>query len=305
MMKKSAFTMMELIFVIVIMGIIAGGTFIQISTIYEDMIQKQNSSELESEAKVIAEQVTARLSSSIKESLVALDDLGGADCKGVSTLVSGDNNGILAWVGRSDEANTGLWDDTIGDYLGWSGFVDVGIPPVSHASISTKGSKLDFAETVIDDLTGLTGSLSQPVNSSPVAIYFKEDMTTQQLESVCGDFGLDTAASPAKMHKVIKSSNTQLDFDSTATPPVISEQYAMSHSAYAIERNSSGGLLLYSFRPWNGEHANSPGVKKYILGQNVSSFAFKWDSGLFRINICVEKNSAGYPIRVCKEKAVF
>lgn len=300
-MKKSAFTMMELIFVIVIMGIIAGGTFIQISAIYEDMIRKQNSGELESEAKVILEQIVARISSSIKESLVALDDLDGSDCKSVSALVKDDDNSILAWVGKSDEANLGLWDDDIKDYRGWSGFVDIdGSDKAGHTYISTKGSRLDFAQTVIDDLTEETGSLSKTFNS-PVAIYF---VGTDTNENECRDFGLDTAASPNKMFRVRKDTNdtTKLIFENP--PAVISEQYIMSHSAYAIERSSSGDLLLYSFRPWNGEHPKSDKAPK-ILGRNVSSFAYKWEGGLFRINICVEKNSSGYPVKVCKEKAVF
>jgi len=306
-MRRSAFTLLEMIFVIVILGIIAGGTFIQVSYVYEDMMQKSGSSELESEAKVIAEQITARLSSSIKESLVAMTGTDGAGCTPVSDKASltPTNSYILAWVGRSDESNTGLWDSTINDYRGWSGFVDVGNLNSNTTSIVTSGSMLSYAEIVINDLTGATNTLSIATNS-PVALYFKEDMTTQQSSTTCSDFGLDTTASPNKMFQVNKKSGTEntLIFPNN-TPLKISEQYSLSYSAYAIERNATDNTLwLRSFRPWLGEHPSNDASPK-LLGKNVSGFGFKWEGGLFRINVCVSKTVSGFPINVCKEKAVF
>lgn len=307
MMKKTAFTMLEMIFVIVILGIIAGGTFIQISTVYEDMIRKQNSGELETEVKVVADQITARLSSSIKESLVAMTALDGSNCYPVSDKdkLNETQTYILAWIGRSDESNLGLWDDDIGDYRGWSGFVDVSVSDTS--TISTKGSRLDYAETVIDDLTGTTGSLSQPANS-PVAVYFKEDMTTQQSDTTCRDFGLDTARNPTKLFRVSRDGTDKLNL--ADTPAQISEQYALTHSAYAIRLENinpttkTGELRLYSFRPWQGESAASAN-RYFVLGKHISKFGFRWDGGLFRINVCAKKELNSYPIEVCKEKAIF
>lgn len=301
-MKKTAFTLLEMIFVIVILGIIAGGTFIQLSYVYEDMLQKQGSSELETEAKVIAEQITARLSSSIKESLVAMTATSGAGCVpvGSGSLVSATNY-ILAWVGRSDESNTGLWDTTTGDYMGWSGFVDVDAS--STTSISTKGSMLSYAEIAINDLAGLTNALSTTPNSN-VALYFKEDMTTQQLSTACDDFGLDAVAIPKKMYPVHRNNTeTTLTFTNN-NPTQISEQYSLSYSAYAVERDANNNLWLRSFRPWRGEHPSSDASPK-LLGRNVTGFGFKWEGGLFRINVCVSKTASGFPIEVCKEKAVF
>lgn len=303
-MKKLAFTMMEMIFVIVVIGIIAGGTFIQFSSFYEDLMQKQGSSELESEAKMVAEQVVARLSSSIKDSLVASDDLVNADCKGVSSLATGDNNAVLSWIGRSDEANLGLWDATLGYYRpGWSGFVDVSVS--DENSISTKGSKLGNAETIINDLTGEPTSLSA---ANPIAaIYFDGSGSNT---NACSDFFINYATS--KMYKV-KMSTTNVDTNLTQVDKTfanISEQYTLSHSAYSIQRvveaDAIPYLYLYSFRPWLGENAAHANAKKYLLGKNVSGFGFKWEGGLFRINICVKKTmSTGYDIEVCKEKAVF
>jgi prepilin-type N-terminal cleavage/methylation domain-containing protein len=297
-MKKTAFTMIEMIFVIVILGIVAGMTFIQISSVYEDMMQKQNSGELESEVKVVLEQITARLSSSIKDSLVAMTSTNGVECVPVSGPLNKNKTYILAWVGKSDEANLGLWDETLGDYRpDWSGFVDVN--GSSMTSISTPGSKLSDAEKIIDQLIGQPNpySLSQTRNS-PVAIYFAGSGSNT---NACSEFFNQTAY---KMYQVKKNGDTRLDIIGPNIPTEISEQYTLSHSAYAIAKNGTD-LYLYSFRPWLSEYPDHPNAKKYLLAKDVTGFGFKWSGGLFRVNICVGRTLNGFPIEVCKEKAVF
>jgi prepilin-type N-terminal cleavage/methylation domain-containing protein len=297
-MKKTAFTLIEMIFVIVILGIVAGMTFIQVSSVYEDMMQKQNSGELESEAKMVLEQITARLSSSIKDSLVAMTGTDGAVCVPVSGPLDKNTKYILAWVGKSDEANLGLWDETLGDYKpGWSGFVDVS--GSSMTSIITPGSRLDNAEIIINGLTGLTASLSTNPNS-PVALYFNASGSNI---NACSDFFNNTSGS-FKLYRVHRN-GTQNTLGLIDTPPQISEQYTLSHSAYAISREGSY-LWLYEFRPWLGQNPNANATNRKLLGQNVSGFGFKWSGGLFRINVCVSKKTpSGYDIEVCKEKAIF
>lgn len=297
-MKKPAFTLFEFIFVILILAIVAGGSFLQVSTVYENMMQKQVSGELETKTNAVAQQITARISSAIKESLVAMSDTSGAGCKPLhGATLDAQTNYILAWVGVSDESNLGIWDNAIGDYRGWNGFVDFDIS--DKAKIYTKGSRLDNVEMVIDGLTGATNSLSQATNSK-VAIYFKENISSK----TCNAFGLDGAASPKKLFRVNRSGVDILNLESSSSK--ISEQYALSHSAYAIERNATDNTLwLRSFRPWNAEHPSSD-TAPALLGEDITGFGFKYDSGLFRINVCASKRlSNDYNITVCKEKAIF
>lgn len=286
---------MEMIFVIVILGIVVGGTFIQISGVYESMIQKQYSSELQTEAKMVVEQVASRLSSYIKDSLVAMTDTTGAGCVPVSGVLAANTEYILAWVGRSDEANIGLWDTN--DYKpGWSGFVDIAAPETVGNNISTKGSKLDYAEIIINQIANITNSLSTNPNS-PLAIYFAGTGTNT---NACNDFFTQTG----KMYQVIRNGDKELQIIGSNTPTEISEQYTLSHSAYAIAKDGTD-LYLYSFRPWLSENPAHPNAKKYLLAKNVTDFSFKWEGGLFRVNVCVSRTLNGFPIEVCKEKAVF
>lgn len=297
-MKKSAFTIIEMIFVIAILGVVAGMTFVQVSTVYEDMMQKQNSSELESEAKVIAEQITARLSSSIKESLVAITAIDGT---GICTPVSGSLNAAtsysLAWIGKSDEANLGLWDSNISDYRpGWSGLADLQVSDTNK--VVTPGSKLSDADTIIQ-------SLAQDTISNIGALYFVGSGTNT---NACSDFFVhDGGSLPEKTYQVgvATATDTQLNFIGPIKPSQISEQYTLSHSAYAIERDTNNDLWLYEFRPWLGQNPDANSANRRLLGRYVSGFKFKWSGGLFRVNVCVKKELNGFPIEVCKEKAVF
>jgi hypothetical protein len=178
--------------------------------------------------------------------------------------------------------------------------VDVdGSDTAGHTYISTKGSKLSDAEKIIDQLIGQPNpySLSQTTNS-PVAIYFAGSGSNT---NACSDFFNQTAD---KMYQVKKNGDTRLDIIGANIPTEISEQYTLSHSAYAIVRDGTD-LYLYSFRPWLREKPDDDKNPK-LLARNVSGFGFKWSGGLFRINVCVSKKTpSGYDIEVCKEKAIF
>jgi prepilin-type N-terminal cleavage/methylation domain-containing protein len=297
---RKAFTLIEVIFVIVVLGIVSGMTFIQISFIYEEMVRREATDEIESSVKVVTEQISSRLSSAVKDSLVAMTTLDGTgSCDGVSTLPPANVNQeyILAWVGKSDEANLGLWDTVNNDDYkpGWSGFAD--IQASNTTNISTPGSILTNAEIIIDGLTEKINpySLSQVANS-PVALYFHESGSNT---NACTEFGLNNAA-PTKMYQVLKTNDTTLKFINQ--PTQISEQYTLSHSAYAVQRDGTD-LYLYSFRPWLGEHLKD--AKKFLIAKNISRFGFKWDNGMFRLNICASKDTNGFTAEVCKEKAIF
>ena len=92
--SKKGFTLIEMIFVIAVTGVIVGMTFIQISQIYESLIQKNYSSEIQNEASVVSEQIVSRLSGAFKNSLAAADSTGGGGCKGLSDLTEGESKNI-------------------------------------------------------------------------------------------------------------------------------------------------------------------------------------------------------------------
>ncbi len=293
---RKAFTVIEIIFVMVVMGIISAATFVSISGIYDEMVQKEATADMETGVKVAIEQVAARLSSSIKDSLVAMKIDG--SCTNLQDA-NKDNEYALAWIGKSDEANMGLWDAVLGDYRpGWSGFVDVSVS--GSSAISSKGSDLAGAQSIINSVTGRNDTLS----TNPItAIYFHGSSAN---ENACSELFGNYAASKIYKVKIGADNETFAKVDKDFAN--ISEQYTMSHSAYALIRDTTDAnnpkLMLYSFRPWLGEKPSDDKSPK-IIASNVSNFGFKWDNGVFRINICESQTLNGFTAQVCKERAIF
>ena len=285
---KKGFTLIEMIFVIAVTGVIVGMTFVQVSQIYESLIQKNYSSEIQNEASIVSEQIVSRLSGAFKESLAMTNKLGG-QCIGLADLNTSMADGVLMWVAKSDESEKGIWDDTAKSYIGWSGLVDKN---ESSNTFISPATNLEGAEEIIDSLTGETNSLSKTSNS-PVALYFVGGNVQP-----CGDF---FGGSGGKLHQIKRDgANKIVLLDANASQG----RYAITHAAYAIERDNDKNLWLYRFRPWLSEKPSSD-TNKILLARNVSKFGFKYDGAMFRINICLSKTLNGFEIEACKERAVF
>ncbi len=294
--SKKGFTLIEMIFVIAVTGVIAGMTFIQISQIYESLIQKNYSSEIQNEASVVSEQIVSRLSGAFKNSLAAADSTGGGGCKGLSDLTAGESKNVLMWVAKSDESEKGVWDANRSTYIGWSGVASND----GSKTFTTPASNMESVESIIDSLIEETGSLSQN-SKSPVALYFHTGGENSILAGkVCDEF-YNNGSDVFKLHPIKRDGSDKITLLSGS---IASNRYSITHAAYAIEKKENGDLWLYTFRPWLSEKPSS-GKTKSLLARNVSQFGFKYDGGLFRINICLSKTVNGFKLEGCKERVVF
>jgi prepilin-type N-terminal cleavage/methylation domain-containing protein len=295
---KKAFTMLEMIFVIVIMSVISTMTFGMIAQFYEAYIQKEAAGQLETETKVMVEQIAAHLQNAIKESVVVLGS--SSNCVGhISNVPSSTTLPGIAWVGENVEGRLGVWDATKGQYMpGWSGYADLN--QSDTIKIVTTGSDLTNLETIIDDLSGNSGSLSNNFS----AVYFVGDGT---IANACDEFINYNIANkfPTFMYPINSFLGSTLKFDTAKQPTTIKEHYKLAWSAYAIVLNGTNLELVYNFRPWSSTKNTIALGDRTTLGENISTFAVKYESGLIRFNVCITKDINGYPTTVCKEKVVF
>jgi type II secretory pathway pseudopilin PulG len=311
--------MLEMIFVIVIMSVISTMTFGMIAQFYEAFIQKEAAGQLETETKVLVEQIAAHLQNAIKESVVVLkSDYPTSTCDNHISQYAGGKTSLpgIAWVGENVEGRLGVWGTT--QYMpGWSGYAD--LSQSDTTKIVTQGSSLSNADAIIYDLSGQVSPLST-VNFA--AVHFVDDGNAS---GACGGF-IDSGAT--FMHPIVSVDTTdpaknKINFSSPApaTFITIKEHYRLAWSAYAIvfNGNSKGELeLVYNFRPWNGDTVASAmndttkitdlhSGKKYNSSNSyISAFAVKYETGLIRFNVCVSKTiGADFNATVCKEKVVF
>jgi len=294
-MKKSAFTLIEIVMVIVILGIVAMmGTDI-IAKMYEGYIKSKVVNKLQTRTDQVLDIIAKRLSYRIKDSVVTSKN-GTNYLKLSEPGITVDHN-ILEWIGYDNEGMIGEWDGNRS--TGWSGFIDLDDNATNTRSqVRTSGSRLDLAKNSIDALS--YGSVNFSSNTGGVGLISKcnYDMNLKS-------YGFDGGAG-SNIKGVGISTNDILSVNNTQ-PIDYCEQYYLSWTAYAIvpESNSEDFnlTLRYNYRPWNGDKYNDANTKKEVLAEHVSTFRFIQTGHTIRVKLCIKDPQTTYGF--CKERAIY
>lgn len=300
---RKAFTFIEMIFVIVILGILAKFGSEIFRNVYLNYNLSVTNNKLQTDTEAAIEQIANRLQYRVKNSVIAKDSATNL-FHGISAppTVAG-NYTVLEWVGY--DIDGWLGDDTATTPT-WSGFIDVddfananANTLVSPASDFTAGGRID---NIIDGLSDGNSSVTD------AAIFFTGTNTDIQF-----DYGWNGAAQN-------EQNNTASHLVGAAgvvdriVPGVddfsgvdVYEQYKLSWTAYALELNGNTLRLYYNYQPWQGERYNDANIKSAILMENVETFKFQGIGDIIKVQICVNDNNitgdGGYAI--CKEQAIF
>ena len=294
---RRAFTLLELIIVIVLLGIVGVMSTDIVSQTYRNYVYQKEVADLQSRSKQLVDQITQYLERSIKPSVARLDGVNHASVWDIGLSdANQSNNAYLEWIGKDLESQRGEWNGTM-VYPGYSGLANV--RDSNGTNVITTDCNLSLIDPIQNRLTGET-LIMAGVNRYRTALYFvyaNSDGTVEQRfwvnpTSLFGITGLD---SPVK--GVI-----QLAF----APPEIGELYYLAYSAYAIQLENDGTLQLYqNFRPWNGEVIDQIRIDPLVLMENVTSFEYWSESQgtMLRFKVCLRGDDA--QVRVCKEGVVL
>lgn len=273
---RRAFSMLELIFVIIILGIVSSIGAEIIARVYEGYIIQRAQHRASIKTELAATQIANRLAYAIPGTVFRRVFTGA----GVGLLTDINEPGVgtenlLQWVGADADSFKAITSNA-NILPGWSGFCDVNNSNVD--SISTPGSNLALTNTIRGNL-GLT--------TFPPQIYFPAQSGLMSyratLQPTTSTIGLDNPV--AGSNKIV-------------------EHYKLATSSYALLVDAAGTLTLYyNFSPIiNVLH----GGLRQILLRNVSTFQFRGDGSTIRFKICVdERIGEDFNITICKEKAVF
>ncbi len=271
---RKAFSMLELIFVIVILGVVSSIGAEIIANVYESYIIQRAQHRASLKTDIAATQIANRLSNAIPGTIVRKVKLGDPFEDVNDPTGTGDYD-VLQWVGSDvDSFNAIKANDNL--LPGWNGFCDVDNSPLTGKLVSSPGSNLDLATTII-------GNLGGAMDTS--AIYYIADSALQKRD-------IDGAT----------TTGTDIGLDNTLDN--ISEHYKLAWSSYALVIDDAGTMSLnYDFEPTTGV---AVGGTSAILLRNVSVFKFKGDGRTIRFKICVDEPiGEDFNITICKEKAVF
>jgi len=275
--KRPAFSMLELVFVIVILGVISSIGAELIAKVYESYITQRSQHTASIKTQIVLNQITNRLRNAIPGTIVRRVTLAGGTESLKEAMGSAANTyKVLQWVGSdmdSFKAITSSAANAAARRPGWSGFCDIAASTTTN--IVSPGSNFTLTNTIQTNL-GRAGN--------NFAIYFPNDPVGHIGTGAGNTITLPAAAAP------------------------IVERYKLAWSSYALFVDPNNDLwLYYNFPP---TRAAVIGATRQLLLRNVSNFKFERRGDTTRIKLCVEEffdgnRIPGTGIRSCKEKAIF
>ena len=308
---KRAFTLLELVVVIVVLGIIAMMSFNAIMNIYSNYFQTRTVNELETQTEIALEQISKRLEHRIKPSVIARKTDGAFLALNDSGVNLNAEYEILEFIPYAYE----IFNDVpSGNKAGrYSGYADLAKSSPATGLISP-GS--NFSTEVVETIKDLT--CREDTNATCVDFKDKDGgvvaIFSDVYYNVQDSFGYKGDITKLDIAKVgVKSTDGNTLEISGFDGKQISEQYHLAYTANAIvpeqsadPKDATNGVfdlnLYYDYRPWMGEKYK-PNGEKATLAKNVTRFVFTEKNGVIVLKLCMRaKNSE---ITICKSKAVY
>ena len=308
---KRAFTLLELIIVIVILGIIAMMSFNAMMNIYSNYFQTRTVNELETQTEIALEQISKRLEHRIKPSVIARKPSGGFLSLNDSRVNLNSGYEILEFIPYAYEIFNDVpsGSSKAGRY---SGYVDLAksspasglISPGSNFSTEVVETIKDL--TCKDDTRNATCVDFKDKDGGVVAIFSDVYYDVQNSFGYQGILNLDIAKVGVK-----STDGDTLEISGFANKQ-ISEQYHLAYTANAIvpeqsadPKDTANGVfdlnLYYDYRPWMGQGYKNG--EKATIAKNVTRFVFIEKNGVIVLKLCMRaKNSE---VTICKSKAVY
>ena len=307
--KTKAFTLLEVIMVLVILGIVSGMSSKVIVGVYEAYLNQKALHNASLKTELAIHQLANRLTYRINLSMLARipgrtgnvldDDVYPIYLVPDNNSSQNDDYSALEWIGYENDGFSASKSPA------WSGFCDLNSSASSFASISSIGSNLGLENTILNNLAGGTAG-------TPAILFMGNDeyKTNTDYETLC-TYQANGCIFPVTL------SGTTLTFqgntERTNGNMIYTEFYQLAASAYAVvpeeERDMNGEtvweLAFYSnYQPWNGE--NYTDGDRSILARNISVFRFTQDGSSLRLKLCaIERITETQNITNCKEKAVI
>ncbi len=272
---KKAFSMVELIFVIVILGIVSTYYADIITQVYKNYVLQKATHDANIKTALAADEIANRLRYAIPGTIYRRTAKSGGVVELLQAPMSApspDDYKVLQWVAYDKD---GFEDSNNSKNPGWSGFCDVDVS--TQDTIKTLGSDLNFTKTIISNLGG---------DITKARIYFPRDINS---------------SGEVNSYKIKDAEDETITLDENTSRVV--EHYKLAWTSYALVIEDGNLYLYYNFTPVPGVDITG---EKSLLLKNVTTFKFKGDGQTIRFKICKsEYIGEDFNVTSCKEKAVF
>ena len=309
---KRAFTLLELVVVIVVLGIIAMMSFNAIMNIYSNYFQTRTVNELETQTEIALEQISKRLEHRIKPSVIARKPSGEFLALNDSRVSLDGGYEILEFIPYAYEIFNDVTDADTGETGLYSGYVDL-VKSSPATGLVSPGSK--FTNGVVETIKDLTCK-DDTRNATCVDFTNKDGGVVAIFSDVYYDvqnsFGYKDNLNLDIAKVGVKSiGGDTLEISGFANKQ-ISEQYHLAYTANAVvpeqsqsQADKANGVfdlnLYYNYKPWMGQGYKTG--EKATLAKNVTRFVFTEKNGVIVLKLCMRAKNA--EITICKSKAVY
>lgn len=292
--NKSAFTLLEMVFVIVIAGVIGkfGVEFFLNS--YQNFIFTSVNHTLEQNSQSAVEFIASRAQYRIKNSTIARKADG--TFEGINNP-DGTDYTILEWIGSDVEGFLGNSAATP-NLPNWSGVIDLNLGDATK--IVSPMSSTTAINDLIDTLSNGDSSIAD------AALYFigsNQDINGYGWNSEITDQNqvMHPITAGANENEFVSSTGV-IDFSGVD----VYEFYTLAWSAYAVVLDGTDLKFYYGYQPWKGESYTSEKAKSYLIMENVSTFKFVAIDNIIKIQVCVQSDViSNEEYSICKEKTVL
>jgi len=312
--KHSAFTMIELIFVIVVMGIVGKFGVEFLAQAYKSFIFSNVNNHLQEKSAFAVEFLASRLQYRIKDSVIARESIGG-DYYAIGNVNMNKNYYVLEWIQSDNEGFRGVSQPY------WSAIAD--LDAGSASKVVSPATDTSALNTLIEDLSNSKSSVNNGAlyfigsNNDIDSYGWKKNTAPTDQTGVMHPIKIDSTSSDTFIPRKGSGSQDTVSFPSTVN---IYEYYKFSWTANAVvlenfDADTKMGDLYfyYNYQPWdniNIEDYPSNNIQKVLLVKNVSTFIFRAIDSILKIQICTKStlikeinNDKGYSL--CKEKTIF
>jgi len=306
---RSAFSLIEVIFVLVILGIIASISSSIIAQVYENYITQNALYSVTTKTELASNQIVNRLTYRIQGTTIAKDPNSASFVEGVGWILMKDipktdnNFTAVEWIGYDNDSFAAT------EVPGWSGVANY--ETASRNSMLTPASDLTNTASIMNNLSN--GEVTMTDNTHMAAVLFSQK-SNQYRTGMDYNVSCMGLIDPTKTNCIFRvqlnaaNDDTNLTFPD-AKPKIVTERYKLAWSAYALVPEPIGNNLynlnLYSnYQPWNGEDYTQG--SKNLLVPNISVFKFTENGGVIQFKLCASENiGQNFNVSACKEKVII
>ena len=296
MMKRYAFTMLELVFVIVIMGIIGKFGVEFLAQAYNTFIYAKINNQLQADSTHAVDFIAKRLESRIPPSTIKRKLPYNTVFEGATENVPDpDSYDFLEWIAYDVDGFRSQNDAKI-----WSGIIDLDTAKTTSLKLFSPDSNMTAIDNHIKALSNNASDITR------AALFFPS--SNYNINAFGWDGGTALTDQNRSMHPIIAGGTNEFapstthgtNFDGAT----IYNRYMLAWTAYAIKHEDGNLTLYYDYQPWHGENYLTHGTPTLLM-QNVDTFRVKGTGELFSIQVCVDSNLTTEDHSICKEKTIF